>query len=69
MNPLGPLAWLGIGGPAGFFAEPMNINEVQRLVTVAQEQGVAFESLGGGGNILVREADVNGLVISLAGDE
>ena len=66
-EPLGPLAWLGIGGPARFFAEPMNINEVQRLVTVAQEQGVAVRILGGGSNILVREAGVNGLVISLAG--
>lgn len=66
-EPLGPLAWLGIGGPARFFAEPMNINEVQRLVTLAQEQGVAVRILGGGSNILVREAGVNGLVISLAG--
>ena len=66
-EPLGPLAWLGIGGPARFFAEPMNINEVQRLVTVAQEQGVAVRILGGGSNILVREAGVNGLVISSAG--
>ncbi len=66
-EPLGPLAWLGIGGPARFFAEPMNTTEVQRLVTVAQEQGVAVRILGGGSNILVREAGVNGLVISLAG--
>ena len=66
-EPLGPLAWLGIGGPARFFAEPMDAADVQRLVAAAQNQGLSVRILGSGSNILVREAGVNGLVISLAG--
>jgi len=66
-EPLGPLAWLGIGGPARFYAEPINTGDVQRLVTVAAEQGLPVRILGGGSNILVRESGVDGLVISLAG--
>ena len=66
-EPLGPLAWLGIGGPARFFAEPMDIADLQRLLAAAQEQSLSVRILGGGSNVLVREAGVNGLVISLAG--
>ena len=66
-EPLGPLAWLGIGGPARFFAEPMDAADVQRLVEAAQKQDLSVRILGGGSNILVREAGVDGLVISLAG--
>jgi len=66
-EPLGPLAWLGIGGPARFFAEPLDAADVQRLVAAAQKQGLSVRILGGGSNILVREAGVDGLVISLAG--
>ena len=66
-EPLGPLAWLGIGGPARFFAEPMDAADVQRLIAAAQQQGLSVRILGGGSNILVREAGVDGLVISLAG--
>jgi len=66
-EPLGPLAWLGIGGPARFFAEPLDAADVQRLIAAAQQQGLSVRILGGGSNILVREAGVDGLVISLAG--
>lgn len=66
-EPLGPLVWLGIGGPARFFAEPVETSEISRLVQSANEQGLAVRILGGGSNILVREAGVDGVVISLAG--
>ncbi len=66
-EPLGPLVWLGIGGPARFFAEPVDISEVSLLVQSARNQGLPVRILGGGSNVLVREAGVDGLVISLAG--
>jgi UDP-N-acetylmuramate dehydrogenase len=66
-EPLGPLVWLGIGGPARFFAEPLTSGEVSGLIASAAEQGLAVRVLGGGSNLLVREAGVDGLVISLAG--
>ena len=66
-EPLGPLAWLGIGGPARYFAEPVDDQDIQRLVKAAQDMGLPVRILGGGSNVLVREAGVDGLVISLAG--
>ncbi len=66
-EPLGPLVWLGIGGPARFFAEPVDASEISLLVKSARSQGLPVRILGGGSNVLVREAGVDGLVISLAG--
>jgi UDP-N-acetylmuramate dehydrogenase len=66
-EPLGPLVWLGIGGPARYFAEPVDEGDLRRLVQAAREQGLPVRILGGGSNLLVREAGVDGLVISLAG--
>ncbi|MDB4331901.1 FAD-binding protein [Rhodopirellula sp.] len=66
-EPLGPLVWLGIGGPARFFAEPVDETDLQRLVQAANEAGLPVRILGGGSNLLVREAGFDGLVISLAG--
>lgn len=66
-EPLARLVWLGIGGPARFFAEPVEVSEVSRLVKAAHEQGLPIRILGGGSNVLIREAGVDGLVISLAG--
>lgn len=66
-EPLGPLVWLGIGGPARFFAEPVDELDLRKLVVEAGKQNLPVRILGGGSNILVREAGVDGLVISLAG--
>lgn len=68
-EPLGPLVWLGIGGPAHFFAEPVDLADLTRLVAAASEAGLMVRVLGGGSNVLVREAGVDGLVISLAAAE
>lgn len=64
---LGPLVWLGIGGPARFFAEPVEAGDIERLVQAAKSHELTVRILGGGSNVLVREAGVDGLVISLAG--
>jgi len=66
-EPLGPLVWLGIGGPARYFAEPVEEADIQRLVQAASSENLPVRILGGGSNILVREAGVDGLVISLMG--
>lgn len=63
---LAPRLWLGIGGPARYYAEPTNRAELIELVRAASEQGVPIRVLGGGSNLLAREAGVDGLVISLA---
>jgi UDP-N-acetylmuramate dehydrogenase len=66
-EPLGPLVWLGIGGPARYFAEPVEESDIERLIKAAHERQLAIRILGCGSNILVREAGVDGLVISLVG--
>ncbi len=65
-EPLGPLVWLGIGGPARYFAEPVDRDELVRIVQAASDAGLTIRILGGGSNVLVREAGVDGVVISLA---
>ncbi|WP_442506908.1 UDP-N-acetylmuramate dehydrogenase [Novipirellula sp. SH528] len=65
-EPLSPLVWLGIGGPARFFAEPVDEAELQRVYREATQAGLAIRILGGGSNVLVRESGFDGLVISLA---
>jgi UDP-N-acetylmuramate dehydrogenase len=63
--PLASLLWLGIGGPARYYAEPTNREELLTLAQAAIKQGVPIRVLGGGSNILARESGVDGLVLSL----
>jgi UDP-N-acetylmuramate dehydrogenase len=62
-EPLAPYTWLGIGGPARYFAEPTNREEFCGLVRTASESQVPIRLLGDGSNVLVREAGFDGLVI------
>jgi len=64
--PLASSLWLGIGGPARYFAEPTNRNELVTLAQAAIHAGVAVRILGGGSGVLSREAGVDALVISLS---
>ncbi|WP_153558365.1 UDP-N-acetylmuramate dehydrogenase [Roseimaritima sediminicola] len=65
-QPLAQLTWLGIGGPARYFAEPHSREQLIELVQSAKEQDVPVRVLGSGSNVLVRESGFDGLVISLA---
>ncbi len=67
-EPLAPLTWLKIGGPAQMFAEPRSIDELQKLVKAADAEEIPVRVLGGGSNLLVRDEGVSGLVIHLQGD-
>lgn len=64
--PLAERTWLRLGGPAEFFAEPSNRDELAAVVRRAQENQVPMRLLGGGSNILVPDAGVPGVVIHLA---
>ncbi|QEG38486.1 UDP-N-acetylmuramate dehydrogenase [Roseimaritima ulvae] len=65
-QPLAQLTWLGIGGPARYFAEPHTREQLVALVQHAHEAEIPVRVLGSGSNVLVREAGFDGLVISLA---
>ena len=62
-EPLAPHTWLGIGGPARYFAEPTERDELCELVRAANEASIPVRMLGDGSNVLVREAGFDGLVI------
>ena len=65
-EPLAPLVWLGIGGPARYFADPVDQEEMCLIQKAAHDAGLPVRILGGGSNVLVREAGVDGVVVSLA---
>ncbi len=63
--PLAPHLWLGIGGPARYYAEPTSRGELIDLVRWAAQQSIPVRVLGGGSNLIARESGVDGLVISM----
>ncbi|KAA5546902.1 FAD-binding protein [Roseiconus nitratireducens] len=65
-EPLAPLTWLKIGGPAHFFAEPVDLDQFRQLLAWATENELPVRILGGGSNLLVRESGFDGLVVSLS---
>lgn len=68
-EPLAPRCALRIGGNAEFFAEPTNRDELLQVVQRSRDEGLAVRLLGGGSNLLVSDAGVKGVTISLAAPE
>ncbi len=65
-EPLAPYTWLKLGGPAQYFIEPRNEDELLRVVRVCCEQGIPMRVLGGGSNVIVRDEGVCGAVLRLS---
>jgi UDP-N-acetylmuramate dehydrogenase len=63
--PLGPLTWYGIGGKARILARPSSVQQLAALASRAHELKIPTYVLGGGANLLVADAGVEGLVIRL----
>ena len=53
-----------IGGPADAFATPSTIARLEALVRWCAAQGVPVTVVGGGSNLLVRDAGVRGVVLA-----
>lgn len=68
-EPLAKHVHFRIGGPATYFFEAKNSNEIEQAVDAAQEFGVPFFVLGGGSNVLVSDQGFDGLVIKAANRE
>ncbi|MBO0724865.1 MAG: UDP-N-acetylmuramate dehydrogenase [Blastocatellia bacterium] len=64
--PLSPLTTLRIGGPARFFAEARDEDEMLAAFSFAEERGAPLFILGGGSNVLVADEGFPGLVIHVA---
>jgi UDP-N-acetylmuramate dehydrogenase len=63
---LTPFTIFKVGGPAEFFAQPTSIKDLSAVVKSASAAGVPFRILGVGGNVLIRDEGVKGLVLRLS---
>ena len=55
--------WLGVGGPAQYYIEPQDIND---LKLIFQNKGdLPITILGAGSNVLIRDGGIDGIVIHL----
>jgi len=64
--PLAPHSNYRIGGPARYFCEASNEEEIRAGVLFAREQRLKLFVLGGGTNLLIDDAGFNGLVLKPA---
>lgn len=64
--PLAPLTTWKIGGPARYLAAAAGVEEVYRLMALAQDRGWPLWFLGRGSNILIDDAGLPGITLHLA---
>lgn len=62
-EPLAPHTSAKVGGAADLFAQPRSADEIAALLRWARASGVPARVIGGGTNLLVSDAGVEGLVI------
>ncbi|MEN3337314.1 MAG: UDP-N-acetylmuramate dehydrogenase [Acidobacteriota bacterium] len=67
--PLAPLTTFKVGGPAEWLITLQRGDDVQRAMAIARTAGVPVTPLGGGSNVLVADAGVEGLVLRLHGGD
>ncbi len=64
--PLAPLTTLQVGGPARFFVEAKNEDEVREATRFARTRRLPLFVLGGGSNLVVADSGWPGLVLRIA---
>ena len=62
---LKPYTTMKCGGPAAFFAEPGNAEELAEAFLFAQKEGLPAVILGAGSNVLISDKGFEGLVIRI----
>jgi len=65
-EPLAMHTWFQLGGPAEYYAEPTNVDQLLALLRRCREEEVPVRLLGKGSNILVRDEGVPGVVLRFA---
>ena len=63
--PLAPYTALKIGGPAEMLVQPRTVEELASVVRACAREHIPTRVLGTGGNILVRDEGVRGVVLRL----
>lgn len=63
---LAPLTTMQVGGPARYFVEASNGEEVQEAIAFARSKGAQLFVLGGGSNLVVSDKGWPGLVLKVA---
>jgi len=63
--PLASYTTFKIGGPARYFCEVKNGEEIKEAVSWTRQKSLPFFILGGGSNLLVNDNGFNGLVIKI----
>ncbi|MCR4789895.1 MAG: FAD-binding protein, partial [Treponemataceae bacterium] len=53
-----------VGGPASYFAEPENLEQLQLLLRFSSKNQLPFFILGGGSNLVVADSGIDAIVIS-----
>jgi len=65
-EPLAHHTWLGLGGEAKFFCEPVDVEALGRVVRRCHEQRIPVKVIGGGSNVLVSADGFAGMVVRLS---
>lgn len=68
-EPLAPYTWLKVGGPAQYFIQPRNVEELTAVVRCCHDEQIPIRLLGGGSNLLIRSEGVSGVIIRFQGEE
>lgn len=63
---LAPFTTLGVGGPARFFVEAFNEDDLIEALSWAKQQSLPVFVLGGGSNLVVSDKGFPGLVLRIA---
>jgi UDP-N-acetylmuramate dehydrogenase len=64
-EPMAERTWLRVGGPADAYVEPADPEDLAGLVQWLAATGVPYLVIGGGSNLLVRDAGIRGVVIDM----
>lgn len=65
-EPMSRHTTLRLGGPADLWARPAGIEALQLLLARSHALGLPITFVGGGSNLLVRDAGIRGVVVNLA---
>jgi UDP-N-acetylmuramate dehydrogenase len=65
-EPLAPHTWLGLGGAATWFCEPVDIEALTGVVRRCHERSIPVRVIGGGSNVLVPASGFDGMVVRLS---